>query len=181
MQFPPLAKLESLELGLGRISGPQFLHFAMPRLRKLHLSHVTGLVNGDLLGFLSQVAPTLQRLVIEHTVIPRGVAEEYALDAVMPFMANLVCLFARGDLASALTLTRKPVTPLGKSSSLYLPGMNVFGMDILMAIEVTRWDSVHICPDYPSRDAWDEASREKASEIARKRGVHLTLGRVDSD
>lgn len=181
VQLPPLTrKLESLELFQGNINGPQFLHFATPRLRTLRLYAVTGLVNSDLLSFLSQVAPILETLIIESTTILRNSKdEEYAIDAAMPLMTNLVSLTISGDLGSVLVLTRKPATPQGslRRAVLIFLGVsaNVLGMDsIIMAAGVTLWDVARLSSDVESGNAWNEYSRMRASEIARKRGIEFS-------
>ncbi|KAG6914983.1 hypothetical protein DXG01_014041 [Tephrocybe rancida] len=91
----PSCKISDLDLAYGTLSGPHLRLFtppSAPRLRKLKLAHVDGLLNSDFAPFLAAVAPTLEDLTVEDCEITRVTDEEFALDAVMPQLTTLVQL-----------------------------------------------------------------------------------------
>lgn len=177
-EIPSPTKLEVLDISYGYISGPRFLHFAAPSLRKLHMMGITGVMNSDLLAFLVQVSSTLETLAIGSTVILRTSCDEYALDAAMPLMANLTHVWIDGDLASVLALMRKPASPPGIGASVFYfqdVQTSVFGMEsILKAAAVTNWDDITLFPSY-SEPEWERGIRSQANERSRKRGVKFSF------
>jgi len=95
-QVPPLTcNIFDLKLARGKLTGPNFFRFVQmpqPRLKRLCPNSVTGLVNKDLLAFISIIASTLEGLwtFSPDRSSPRRTAHpEYAIDLLMPRLVSL--------------------------------------------------------------------------------------------
>lgn len=169
-----------LHLGPGILSPLQFLAFATPRLQNLCLSGLRRISNQHLRTVLLQVSSTLHTLTIAQADSCWRDGEEYAVDAVMPYMQRLTNVDVHG-VAGILSLTGKQLShkirfPAKLSIAIHdLPSDRIGINSIIRAISITCWDSVRLSlltNDY----RWNPRLKEQAIAKARAKNVDLSFG-----
>jgi hypothetical protein len=141
-----------------------------PRLIELSLRWVTGVSHGDMLAFLTQVAPTLQTLNLNRCrfASPADEKESYFIDRAMPLCISLtlVVVFDCGNIASAACLQLKP-TRVKESQMEY---DKAWSYDRIMeGLVDSKWDCLILTTD--RNGPYTEAKR-----IAADGGIELFLG-----
>ena len=144
-------------------------------LREARISDISGLTNEDIRMWLSEVGPTLEILRIDSRVRNhRSVHEEYAVDAMLPIMKNLVFLDISGNVASHLVLERfAPASNAipGRRYKLQIhviPGLTT--RRLLKALKTTAWTEIH-----EPVLLWNRGKMiEKAWKIAARRNICIT-------
>ena len=147
-------------------------------LREARINDISGITNEEFRMWLSEVGPSLESLHLSPT-IPRHRSnnEEYALDAMLPIMSNLVSLNIQGDVASHLVLERfaptRDVIP-GRRYKLcmrYMRGMNPDGF--LNALNTTAWTEINEIDLL-----WNHGElSERARGIATRRNICVATSR----
>jgi hypothetical protein len=134
------------------------------------------LTNQAFRAWLEVIGPALQRLTVEQCNISRRTDdEEYALDAVMSRMENLVDLRTDGDVLSELVVLRKTITShdrvyRGKADISFAnaPGVDPHGF--VSALKSTLWKSIIASGVFSERNV---QLKEEAKRIAVERKIML--------
>lgn len=139
------------------------------------LEHVRGLLNCDLVAFLSATALTLKTLIIRECYVPRASTdEEYALDAAVHKLSAAEHVTISGDLLSPLTIARKTQQEHGLSGLLTVYRAPKIYSDIgglARALEGSGWGTVAITWQCDALTETDEALVQDAKDVAKARGL----------
>ena len=147
-------------------------------LREARISDISGLTNEDIRMWLSEVGPTLEIICFDSTEVRnhRSINEEYAVDAMLPIMSNLVILDLKGDIASHLVLERfVPASDAipGRQYKLWMlkvPGLIVNSDRFLNALNTTAWTEIN------ETGLLRGELLEEARRIATRRNICFTKG-----
>ena len=142
-------------------------------LREAWLAGISNLTNKDLRMWLSEVGPTLERLRLHNTVdySNSSIEGEYALDATLPLMSNLVYLDFGGNVGTHLVLQRFAPAPLGRRHRLWIrEASGVTPDQILNAMNTTAWT------DIKTALLWNQRGElsEEVQRIATRRNIRIT-------
>ena len=145
-------------------------------LREAWLAGISNLTNEDLRMWLAEVGPTLERLRLHYTVSYSNpsIEGEYALDAMLPIMSNLVYLDLGGNVGSHLVLER--FAPAGDAIpehryKLWIRKVSGLSPDqVLNALNTTAWTEIRTALLWNQRGEMSE----EAQRIATRRNIRIT-------